>query len=156
MRFVTDDDQLRCGLLLDTEDPRVDLTAGGLGDDLLDALVQGILEAHVRRRAPEGDPWPALAARTVRRKGHSLIGVHSGRTHLLDPLRYLSGDRQITPREAWWSVSTVDRQIWKITHGWQNGNERNHCPARRLIGWSPAACDFARRAIAREEARWRA
>jgi hypothetical protein len=151
MQFVTDDQDLAVGVILDREHPAVDLTADGLGVACLDAAVAGMLSAHEARSAPEGRRWAPLARSTVAQKGHRLIGIDTGRSGLLDPQLYLAGPRDLQPREAWWSFPTGDRRLFWQAHGWQNGNLRTHCPARRLLGWSRAAQDECRRLIARAE-----
>jgi hypothetical protein len=146
VRFITDDQALRVGVVLDHEHRDVDLTGDRLGMRLLDALVLGMLDAHAAFRAPDGTPWPALARSTRRRKGHSLIGVHTGRTRITDPDLYRAMPRQILEREAWWYVPRAHPR-WPQLHGWQNGIPASHVPARRLLGWTRGAQDQARRLI---------
>jgi hypothetical protein len=144
-RYLVDHDGLRVGVVLTSEHRDVDLTTrrsdgSTLGDALLDEVVAGMLTAHERAESPEGHPWQQLAASTVRQKGHSLIGIHTGKSGITDPVVYIRGDRVIKAREAWWlfphqrTPSGVD--LHDICHGWQNGVPRNNMPPRRLIGWT--------------------
>jgi hypothetical protein len=98
MRFTVDVGELAVVLELDTEPAAVDLTRDGLGDARLDAAVEGMRASHGARRAPDGTSWAPLAAATVRREGHAVIGVGSGR--LLDPQRWRTAPRDIEPRVA--------------------------------------------------------
>lgn len=147
MRCVTDDDGLKVGVVLDTEHDQVDMTTGQLGDRLLDAAVQGMLDSHSRYRAPDGTPWAALKRSTVRRKKHAVIGVASGKSHLTDPDTYLSAPRLVEAREAWWIFPPVPERRWKQAHGWQHGVDANRLPRRALLGWTAAAEELARRLV---------
>ncbi len=143
MRFLTRDDDLSLGLELDAEPAGVDLTepqedGRTLGDQILDAAVEGMIAAVARHRAPDGGAWPELAAATVRPKGHGALGDRSGRTHLLDPDRWTSGSRTVAPRWLGWWLDCDDCL----------GNDRNRCPARRLVGWTDDARQFARERLA--------
>jgi hypothetical protein len=137
MRFLTDDANLRCGVTLDSEHRDLDLR-DGLGDQLLDELTAGLIDSHSRASAPDGSRWAPLRESTVHRKGHAVIGIASGRTHLTDPDTWTRLPRQIGRREAWLYVSRGDPRYW-IVHGWQNGNQRTNCPARPLLGWTRGA-----------------
>jgi hypothetical protein len=137
MRFVTDDATLRAGVTLDAEHRDLDLR-NGLGDELLDELVAGMLEAHSRAEAPDGTRWPPLRESTIHRKGHAVIGIATGKTHITDPETWTRLPRRIERRAAWLYVSRGDRRYWQI-HGWQNGVLRNNCPARPLLGWTRGA-----------------
>jgi hypothetical protein len=138
-QFYTDDQQLTAGVRLDSEHPSVDLTAGGLGDEVLDLLVGGMLDAHSRFEAPEGGSWPELARSTVRAKRSEQIGIRTGKSGITAPATYTTAPRDVQPRQAEWQFDSGDRKLNGMAHGWQNGNARNHCPPRRLIGWSPGA-----------------
>jgi hypothetical protein len=140
MQFYTDDDNLRAGVRLNDRDHKdLDLTRGGLGRQLLDCLIGGMLDAHACACAPDGTPWAPLRDSTVRRKGHSHIGIDSGRTHLLDPTTWTRDIlRSVTSREAYIEFPRQDRR-WGQVHGWQNGHPLTRVPARKLIGWTRAA-----------------
>lgn len=154
MKFYTDDDRLRIGVLLDRrEHPKVDLTADGLGDRILDAALLGMLDAHARTETPEGKPWPELARSTVRRKHHAAIGVDSGKTHFLDPWTWQRLPRVINRRECWIEWPRSDKR-WPQCHGWQNGNPTSSVPARRVMGWSTSAIQAVNDLL--EEASFRA
>jgi hypothetical protein len=148
MQFVTDDDELCLGVILDREHPDLDLSRNDLGNRCLDLAVQGMVDAHRFASAPDGSPWAPLKRSTVRRKGHPVIGVETGRTGLLNPRLYQSAPRDLTAREAWWIFPLGDTR--DIAAGWQRGTGRS--PARRLIGWTREAQDQARRLIAQAEA----
>lgn len=147
MQFLVDDEDLEIGLVLEEEHPSVDLTRDRLGERILDLAVSGMLDSHARFQSPEGDAWPPLARSTARAKKSTLIGVRTGRSGITDPATYRAAPRDYRAREVWWAFSTLDLHLWKIAHGWQNGNPRNHCPARRLIGWTPAAQEAARELV---------
>jgi hypothetical protein len=146
MRFFRDDEELRVGLVLDDEPDDVDLTEDRLGARILDALVVGMCDAHAASCAPDGTPWPSLARSTIRRKGHAVIGIARGRTHITDPNLYRTMPRTIAARAAWWYVPRSHPR-WPQMHGWQNGNPGVIMPARRLLGWTQGAKDLARQLI---------
>ena len=60
MRFEVDANELAVYLELDTEPANLDLTAHGLGDACLDAVVEGMLQSHRAQCAPDGTSWAAL------------------------------------------------------------------------------------------------
>ncbi len=107
MRFEVDVAELAVVLELETEPPGVDLARDGLGDGCLDAAVEGMLGSHRAQAAPDGTPWAPLAAATIRRKGHAVIGVQSG--ILLDPQRWRTAPRDIEPRVATWYYPSTGR-----------------------------------------------
>jgi hypothetical protein len=146
LRFLTDDAALEIRLELDTEPEDLDLTAAGLGEQLLNVALEGMLGAHEKAESPEGTPWPELAASTVRQKGHATIGYHTGRTHLLDPQRWQTAPRDITTRSASWTYPNDATR--GQAQGWQQGNERNRMPARRIVGWTEHAQEECRRQVA--------
>jgi hypothetical protein len=139
-----DDDELVCGLeLARGEAPGVDLTEGrprSLGDQVLDALLRGMVSAHSRLQDPEGRPWAPLAPATVRRKHHRIIGLDTGRSRLLAPSTWARLPRAVQERECWVEFPRSDRR-WGMVHGWQNGVSHNDMPPRRLMGWTPEALD---------------
>ena len=137
-------------MILDHEHRDVDLTVDRLGERILDALVLGMLDAHAAFRTPDDTPWPALARSTTRRKGHTLIGVHTGRTHITDPDLDRAMPRQVLKREAWWYVPR-DHPRWPQLHGGQNGIPESPVPARRLLGWTRGAQDLVKELIRRAE-----
>lgn len=138
MICLTDDAELKVGIVLDREHPDVDLTQDRLGEQCLDCAVAGILDAHTARCAPDGTPWAPLARSTVKRKKHAIIGIDTGKSHLLDPSTWTRMDRSIKPREAWLIFPPGDARR-DIVHGWQNGHELNDVKARPLLGWTEDA-----------------
>ena len=101
-------------------------------------------EAHARRQAPDGRPWPPLAVSTVRQKGHANIGVRTGQ--LLDPLLWEAGKYLIAPRRATWShpyaAFPSSRDYGKLL-GFHRGDPARNRPPRPLLGWSARARDAA-------------
>jgi hypothetical protein len=148
VRFTVDVGELAVVLELDTEPAGVDLTRDGLGDACLDAAVEGMLGSHGAQRAPDGAPWAPLKAATVRRKGHATIGVQSGT--LLDPHRWRTAPRDITPRAAVWYYPSTD---WKgdgcdgHARAFHAGHPLTGSPARPILGWTPAAQETCRRLV---------
>jgi hypothetical protein len=116
MRFLCEHEELRVGLVLDDEPDAVDLTEDRLGARILDALVAGMSDAHAACCAPDGTPWPPLARSTIQRKGHAVIGIASGRSHITDPDLYRAMPRTIAAREAWWYVPRSHPR-WPQMHG---------------------------------------
>jgi hypothetical protein len=100
MRFTVDVGERADILELDTEPAEVDLTRDGLGDACLDAAVEGRRARHRAQASPDGPAWAPLSPATVRRKGNAAIGVQSGT--LLDPHRWRTAQRDLTPRAAVW------------------------------------------------------
>jgi hypothetical protein len=82
-----------------------------------------------------------LKPSTVKQKGHAVIGLASGRSHLTDPATYRDAPRDILPREATWKFPDGDTR--DIARGWQLGDGRRGRPARKLVGWTRAALDQA-------------
>ncbi|MBV8232441.1 MAG: hypothetical protein JO329_20865 [Planctomycetaceae bacterium] len=135
MRFLTDVGELAVVPGLDTEPAGVDLTRDGLGDRCLDAAVEGMLGSHRAQSSPDGMPWAPLSAATVRRKGNAVIGVQSGT--LLDPHRWRTAQRDITPGAAvWYDPSTG----WKgdgcdgHARAFHAGHPLTGSPARPILG----------------------
>jgi hypothetical protein len=143
VKFYTDDQQLRTGVLLDARDGQIDLTDGrpSLGDRILDEAIVGMVEAHTRCETPGGKLWPELARSTVRKKHHAVIGIDTGRTHFLDPATWTNTSvlvRTIKAKECWVQFTKGDKR-WGQCHGWQNGCGENNVPARQVMGWSTQA-----------------
>ena len=140
MRFEVSEQDLALTLALDREPAALDLTRGNLGSRILDAAVQGMTEAHARRQAPDGRPWPALAASTVAQKGHALIGVRTGA--LLDPFLWEAGRHLIQPRRATWRHPYGEfpnsRDYGKLL-GFHRGDPTRNRPPRPLLGWTARA-----------------
>ena len=139
MRFWVSNANFSCGMELDREP--VDLTLGGLGEDILDFLEECMHEDAWDERAPDGSRWERLRSSTVKHKGSNRIGVVSG--SLFAGLT--NGIRRIDRSSLTWTHP--DAGSGKLD-GFHNGNSRTGQPARRLIGWSDRAKDYARRAVA--------
>ena len=146
MNHWTDDDNLSVTIELDTEPEDLDLQAG-LGAELLDIVERGQIRSAGRGTAPDGTPWDALAAATVRQKGHSTPGIVSGQMISL----LAAGDRDIGPRSATW-LYPADRgsRSFGKAHGFHNGRPETGQPARPLIGISTATAAALRQRIADE------
>ena len=95
-------DSLSLTIELDTEDPRLDLRLG-LGEAILDALGESLLETALQQCDPEGRPWAALRPSTARAKHSGRIGVRSGQ--MLARWRWIPGQRTITARSATWQYT---------------------------------------------------
>jgi hypothetical protein len=139
MRFRVSNNAFMCGLELERE--WVDLTLGGLGDDILDELEDCMSEDAWDERAPDGSRWERLRSSTVKHKGSNRIGVVSG--SLFAGLR--NGTRIV--RRGSLHRQHPDARSGKLD-GFHNGNPRTGQPPRRIIGWSDRAKDYARRAVA--------
>ena len=134
---------LQLSLTLDREPQALDLTRDSLGSRILEAAVEGMIQAHARQQAPDGRPWVALAPSTVRQKGHDQIGVRTGA--MLDPLLWLAGKHTVAPRRATWqhpAAATGGREKGKIL-GFHRGDPRRRQPPRPLLGWTARARDVA-------------
>ena len=149
MRFTVDVGELAVVLELDTGPLEVDLTRDGLGDACLDAAVEGMLASHRVQASPDGPAWAPLSPATVRRKGNAVIGVQSGT--LLDPQRWRTAPRDITPRVAIWYYPSTG---WKgdgcdgHARAFHAGHPTTGSPARPILGWTPAAREACRRLVA--------
>lgn len=137
MQFLADDDELSITLELDGEP--ADLIAEDLGEQLLEFAAQEMHAAAVNERSPSGEAWDALAAATVRRKGHGLIGMQTGA--MVGDL--LNGQTVVGERSATWSYPRGE--TYARTHGFHNGG--NGRPARRIVGWTAEAKENARLAL---------
>jgi hypothetical protein len=149
MRFTVDVGELAVVLELDTEPAEVDLTRAGLGDACLDAAVEGMRASHGAQRAPDGTPWAPLKAATVRRKGHAVIGRGSGL--LLNPQRWRTAPRDLTPRVAIWYYPSTGRKgdgCDGHARAFHAGHPLTGSPARPILGWTPAAQEACRRLVA--------
>jgi hypothetical protein len=138
MRFWVSHNTFTCGMELDREP--VDLTLGGLGEDILDYLEECMSEDAFDERAPDGTRWARLRPSTVNHKGSDRIGIQTGR--LFGGLR--AGIRRVNRGSLTWTHP--DAGSGKLD-GFHNGNPRTGQPPRRLIGWSDKAKDYARRAV---------
>jgi hypothetical protein len=148
MRFTVDVGELAVVLELDTEPAEVDLTREGLGDRCLDAAVEGMLASHRARSSPDGQAWAPLSAATVRRKGHTVIGVRSG--ILLDPQRWWTAPRDIEPRVAiWYYPSTGQKGDGCDGHAraFHAGHPVTGSPPRPILGWTVVAQETCRRLV---------
>ncbi len=149
MRFEVDVAELAVVLELDTEPPGVDLARDGLGDGCLDAAVEGMLASHRAQASPDGQAWAPLSPATVRRKGHTAIGVQSG--ILLDPQRWQTAPRDIEPRVAIWYYPSTGREgdgCDGHARAFHAGHPLTGSPARPILGWTPAAQETCRRLVA--------
>ena len=138
MRFWVSDETHGCGLDLDGEP--ADLTLGGLGEDILNELESCMRQDAWDERAPDGSPWAPLRPSTVKHKGSTTPGIVTGK--MFGGLE--NGRRRVGPRSLSWTHP--DAGSGKLD-GFHNGNPRTGQPARRLIGWSDRAKDYARRAV---------
>jgi len=148
IRYEVDVGELAVSLEIDPGDAAVDLTRDGLGERCLDAAVEGMLASHGAQRAPDGTPWPPLSPATVRRKGHAGIGIQSGT--LLDPQRWRTAPRDITPRSATWYYPSTGRKGDGCTghaRAFHAGHPLTGSPARPILGWTPAAQETCRRLV---------
>jgi hypothetical protein len=149
MRCTGDGGELAVVPGRDTEPPGVDLTRDGLGDACLDAAVEGMRASHRAQRAPDGTPWAPLKAATVRRKGHAVIGRGSGL--LLDPHRWRTAPRDLTPRVATWYYPSTGREgdgCDGHARAFHAGHPVTGSPPRPLLGWTGAARETCRRLVA--------
>lgn len=138
-RFTTDHDNLSITVELDTEPMTVDLTTGGLGTSILDAVIDRLILTHQAESAPDGTPWAELKPATVATKRSRQIGTLTG--EMLSPeawRRSLMG-ADISARKATYQCPHNGRGSlsWGKAHGFHHGGRGR--PARPLIGWPPAA-----------------
>lgn len=132
-RYTFEPTTLSLTLELDVEDPRIDLRLG-LGDAVLDALAESLLETALSGCDPEGRPWPPLRPSTVRAKHSSRPGVRSGQ--MLSRWRFLPGTRRITARAATWTYTADEASRRKARYFHSGGPPRQ--PPRPLFGWPSA------------------
>ena len=132
-RYTLDLDTLSLSLTLDVEDPRLDLRLG-LGEAILDALGESLLETALRQCDPEGRPWAALRPATARQKQSTRIGVRSGQ--MLARWRWIPGQRTITARSATWTY-TADQASRAKARCFHAGRPPRP-PPRPLFAWPGA------------------
>ena len=145
MRFGTDHDDLSVWVSLDAEPRDMDLT-DGLGDELLDLAVEGMLSAVLSGRAPGGGSWAPNSGPTKRAKGHGAVGYKTGA--MLDPSNWIDGPRDVTPRSAVWTYAGPDYA--RHFHSGSPGT-----PARGLVGWTYSAESDARERVRAEAESYR-
>ena len=145
MRVGTDHDDLSVWVSLDVEPRDMDLT-DGLGHELLDLAVEGMLSAVLSGRAPLGGSWAPNSESTKRAKDHGAVGYRTGA--MLDPSNWTEGQRDVTPRSAVWTYAGPDYA--RHFHAGSPGT-----PARGLVGWASAAESDARELVRAEAGRFR-
>ena len=140
MRTETDDETMTISLDLDTAPEALDLT-NGLGDQIIDEAIEGMLAAVAAKRDPaSGKPWPKLSWKTISQKGHADIGSRTG--EMLTDAHWRDGTRIIQPRSLSWTW--VGPIYGRYFHA---GNDTGQ-PPRQLIGWTREALEFAEDVIA--------
>ena len=111
---------------------------------MVEAAVEGMRASHRARSSPDGPAWAPLSAATVRRTGHAIIGVGSGL--LLNPQRWRTTPRDLTPRSAAWYYPSTG---WKgHVRAFHTGHPRTRSPARPIPGWTLGARETCRRPVA--------
>ena len=125
---------------LDLTDEQVDLSRDQLGERLMDAALTGVRECLARQSGPDGEGWPPLEPATIRAKGHSQIGVRTGR--MVDSLNSAGGVTRVDRDRATWEPR---RSLRGQIEGFNN--------LRPLIGWTASARAEARRILAEAEGR---
>jgi hypothetical protein len=143
MQFNVDHQQLSIIVELDSEPEDLDLTIDGLGDAILDAGVDGMIASTWAKRSPDGRDWAKLQPLTVRRKGHSTIGIQSG--SMLSPSNFSGGPRQVEQRWAMWSYP--QGADFGKAHGFHNGRPGRQ-EARPIVGWTQEAKRTAEELVA--------
>jgi hypothetical protein len=133
VQFTVDHQNLSLIVELDSEPEGLDLTIDGLGDAMLDAGVDGMIASTWAKRSPDGRDWAKLRPMTVKRKGHSTIGIQSG--GMLDPSNFTFGPRQVEARWAMWSYPRGGNFAKALN--FHQGNDRQE--ARPIVGWTQEA-----------------